>query len=77
MKKLKEQRLKKGFTQSSLAAVSGVPLHLVQSYEQGIRHIDGAKLDTLCSLALALDVQVEDILESTTLREKLKATLKK
>lgn len=76
MKKLQECRLKKGYSQSTLAAVSGVPLYLVKNYEQGTRNIDGAKLDTLCSLALALSVPIFDILESPTLRVKMKAALK-
>lgn len=76
MKKLQEHRLKKGYSQSELSAVSGVPVYLIQSYEQGARSIDRARLDTLCSLALALGVQLYEILESPALRAKMKTVSK-
>ena len=69
---LQKLRIKKGLSQSQLAAKSGVTLRMVQSYEQRDRHIEGAKLDSLCSLALSLDCKIEDILDDKTLIEKFK-----
>ena len=72
--KLKEQRLKAGLSQSQLANASGVKLRTIQQYECGQRSLNGAGLDILCSLALAIGCTVFDILESDELIEKLKNT---
>ena len=70
--RLQDQRKKKGYSQSELSAASGVSLRMIQKYEIGERNIDNAKIETLCDLAIALDVKVYDIVESPSLREKLK-----
>ncbi len=70
--KLQKLRVKKGFSQGSLAAVSGVPIRTIQCYEQQTRPIDGARLDTLCDISLALGCKIEDILESKTLIDKFR-----
>ena len=75
MNKLKEQRQKANLSQSELAAISGVKLRSIQHYESGARDIDGAKLDTLCTLALALNCKVYDILENDQLKIKLQKTM--
>lgn len=71
--KLQQRRIDKGLSQRELAEKSGVPRRAIIGYEQQQRPIDGAKLQTLCSLAIALDCKLEDILESkeliTTLRK--------
>ena len=74
MTKLKEQRTKAKLTQAELAAVSGVKLRTIQHYESGARKLDGANLDTLCTLALALNCKVYDILENDQLKIKLQKT---
>ena len=61
--KLQKMRLKKGYSQSDLAEASGVTKRAIQGYEQGTRAIEGARLDTLCSLCVALECKIEDILE--------------
>ena len=50
---------------------------MIQKYEIGVRNIDGAKLETLCDLAIALDVSISDIVEDETLKTKLKLATKK
>lgn len=68
--KLRRQRVKKGLSQSELAAVSGVPLKTLQRYEQTTLPVNNAKLKTLVALCLALDCKIEDIVESESLLHK-------
>lgn len=68
--RLQKLRVAKGYSQKQLAAVSGVTVRAIQCYEQQTRPIEGARLDTLCSLCFALDCKIEDILENATLIEK-------
>ena len=70
--KLQKLRVEKGLSQTALAAKSGVTRRAIESYEQRIRPIDSARLDTLCRLCFALDCKIEDILESKELIEKFK-----
>lgn len=69
---LLKMRLKRGLSQDSLAKAAGIRSTTIRSYEQKARNIDRAPLDTLCSLSLALDCSIEDILESTDLIKKFK-----
>lgn len=68
--KLQKIRTKKGYSQKQLSVVSGVSLRAIQCYEQRIRDIDGAHFDALCSLCIALDCKIEDIIENEKLIEK-------
>lgn len=70
--KLQEKRIAAGLSQSQLAKLSGVPVGVLQHYEQGTRQIDGAKLETLADLAAALGCKISDILESAELAEKVR-----
>lgn len=70
MTNLQKLRNEKGFSQSQLADLSGVNFRMLQYYEQGAKNIDGAKLETLISLAAALGCSISDILESEELRQK-------
>ena len=72
---LQDQRLKANLSQSELAAVSGIKLRTIQQYENGQRNIDNAKLDTLCTLALACRCSVYDLIEDEQLKVKLKRTV--
>lgn len=72
---LQEQRKKAGLSQSELAAVSGVKLRTIQTYEIGNRDINSARLDTLCKLALAMNCTLYDILTDDQLKIKLKKTV--
>lgn len=70
--KLEKLRVKKGLSQSSLSAITGVTKRAIQCYEQQTRPIDRARLDTLCRLCLALDCKIEDIIEDKELIEKFR-----
>lgn len=72
---LQKIRKSKKMTQKQLSELSGIPLRTLQIYEIGQRNIDGAGLDILCALALALDVHIPDILESEQLKEAFRKTL--
>ena len=72
---LQEIRKAKKMTQKQLSERSGISLRVLQSYEVERRSIDGAGLDVLCALALALDVHIPDILESEQLKEAFRKTL--
>jgi transcriptional regulator with XRE-family HTH domain len=68
--KLRRLRVKKELSQSELADLSGVPLKTLQKYEQGTTPLDGAKLNTICNLCIALNCKIEDIIEDEELIEK-------
>lgn len=72
--KLRRKRVERGLSQSELAYLSGVPLKTLQRYEQNASAINGAKLNTLCSLCLALECKIENIIESDSLIEKYRLT---
>ena len=75
--KLQEIRKKRNLSQAELSAKSGVPASRIRHYEIGYRSIDGASLETLCDLAIALDVPIIDIVEDETLITKIKMAMKK
>ena len=75
--KLQEIRKKRGYSQSELSLLTNISVKTIQKYEIGERNIDGAKLETLCDLAIALDVPISDIVEDETLKTKLKLVTKK
>lgn len=61
--KLKLMRIRKGMKQTELAERSGVPLKCIGNYEQLRRDINRARVDIVYRLALALDCQIEELLE--------------
>ena len=63
MSKLKEVRTASGLSQSGLAEKSGVNVRMIQQYEQGIRDINKAQVETVYQLAEALSCKIEDIIE--------------
>ena len=73
--KLQKKRKETGLSQSKLSEASGVNIRTIQQYENGQRNIDGGRLDILCSLAIAMDCTLYDILESDDLKKKLKSTV--
>ena len=73
--KLQEVRQKRNLSQSQLADLAGVSKQVLQRYEIGYRSIDGADLEKLCDIAIALNCKIYDILESDVLIEKLKKTI--
>lgn len=66
---LSKIRREKGLLQKELADLSGVELRTIQSYEQGIRDINGSELTNILRLASALGCAVSDLLTDETLRE--------
>ena len=69
---LQRERIKKGISQKELAKASGIAVKSIQNYEQHHRSIDGAKLETLCDLSIALDCGIDDIIENEKLKIKYK-----
>ena len=54
MSQMKRQREAAGMTQAQLAALTGINIRMIQHYEQGQKNLDGAHLNTLLRLCLAL-----------------------
>lgn len=73
---LQEMRKKRGYSQSELAAASGVKVRTLQAYESGLNNINQANLTTLCNLAIALDCRITDILTDKELIAKVKLASK-
>ena len=63
---LKYMREAAGYSQSQLAAASGVSLRMIQHYEQGDKSINKASVITVLKLAEALDCDVYDIIDPRT-----------
>lgn len=70
--KLQQLRVEKGLSQSGLAAISGVPIRAIQSYEHKNRSIELAKLETILDLCIALDCKIQDIIEDKDILAKLR-----
>ena len=70
---LHRHRVKRGYSQRELSIKSGVAQKTIQCYEQQTRRIEGAKLETLCNLAGALNCKIEDILEEQAVIQKYKS----
>lgn len=64
---LQTMRLKKGLSQSQLAAETGIPKNTIISYEHGVSNINTAKLETLLKFCIVLDCKLNDILTDTSL----------
>ena len=60
---LKYIRMKYGYTQTALAASSGVSLRSIQMYEQRNKNINKVSADTLYRLAKALGCTMEDLID--------------
>lgn len=58
---LKEMRKKKGYSQATLAQLSGINLRSLQDYEQGHKSLASAKGETLYRLSQVLGYSMEDI----------------
>ena len=58
---LKRARKNAGLTQQEIAQMTGVPLRVIQSYEQGQRSLENASLENVWRLCQAIGCQIEDI----------------
>ena len=63
MSKLRDLRTAQGLSQSELAALSEVNVHMIQKYEQGVKDINKAEAMRLYQLSQALHCKIEDLLE--------------
>lgn len=63
MSNLQRIRRERGFSQSELAARSGVNVRMIQNYEQGKNDINAAEAMTVFLLSQALDCGMRDLLE--------------
>lgn len=64
MSKLKEMRQKANLTQIQLAEKADLSIRTIQSYEQGAKIFDHARLDTILKICLILDCKLIDIIEN-------------
>ena len=69
---LEKVRVFRGLTQRELSIKSGLSIRMIQSFEQSARSIDGTHISNLCALSIALECQIENILEDAKLIEELK-----
>ena len=60
---LQKMRKKRGYSQSQLADKSNVKLPMIQKYEQGVKNINKASVETVLKLANALHCDITDIME--------------
>ncbi|MCR5584877.1 MAG: helix-turn-helix domain-containing protein, partial [Lachnospiraceae bacterium] len=60
---LKQLRKQAHFSQSELAAASGIPVRTIQQYEQRRKDINRASAETVFLLARALNCNVEELME--------------
>lgn len=63
MTKLKRMRQHSGLTQSELAKKVNVNLRTLQYYEQGVKQLDHARIDTILKICLELGCDISDIME--------------
>lgn len=72
MTKLQNLRKLNNLSQNDLAVKSGISKRTIQHYEIRQSPIDGAGLDKLVPLAIALNCKISDMLENETLIEQCK-----
>ena len=63
MTNLKTKRLSCGLSQSELAKITGISVRTIQQYEQRVKAINAAKVETVMALAQAMTCSVNDIME--------------
>ena len=59
---LKKQRELAGMSQSELAGKSGTSLRTLQAYEQGVKDIRKAQVETVIKLAKGVGCEIDDII---------------
>lgn len=67
MTKLQDARLKRGMTQKQLAKQAGINFRMLQNYEQGVKLIDNARLETILKICLALNCKMGEVIEQDSL----------
>lgn len=66
---LKKQRIRRGYTQEELSALSNVNIKSIASYEQSPDKLASASASTVYKLALSLGCEIEDILNKEDIKE--------
>lgn len=69
---LERVRTFRGLSQQELSSKSGISIRMIQSFEQLSRNIYGTHISNLCALSLALECQIENLLQDTKLVDDLK-----
>lgn len=69
--KLQNARKAKGLTQKELAEKTGVSLRTLQHYEQGSKDLNTAAAITVYTIAIALGLTVEELLDFDKVRNEL------
>ena len=69
---LQERRIELGLTQQSLSEKSGVPVPVIRGFEQGVRSVNRAQIDTLVNLCYALELRLSEVLTDGSLQKKCK-----
>ena len=67
MTKLQDARLKRGMTQKQLAEQAGINFRMLQNYEQGVKLIDNARLETILKICLVLNCKMGEVIEQDSL----------
>lgn len=65
--KLKKARISKGYTQESLAELSGVNIKSIAAYEQSPEKLSNASVSTIMKLCDSLGVDIEDVINKDTI----------
>ncbi len=65
--KLQDARLKRGMTQKQLAEQAGINFRMLQNYEQGVKLIDNARLETILKICLVLNCKMGEVIEQDSL----------
>jgi transcriptional regulator with XRE-family HTH domain len=65
--KLKKARICKGYTQESLAELSGVNIKSIAAYEQNPNKLLNASMSTVLKLSDCLGVDIDDIINKEAL----------
>lgn len=68
MTRLMDIRKERGLTRADLSVLTGIPIRSLEGLEQGLRQISGASLDTVCTLAEALQVHPADLVDDPKAR---------
>jgi transcriptional regulator with XRE-family HTH domain len=64
MTKLQSYRLQANLTQKQLSEQTGVKIGMIQKYEQRVKNINAAEVETVLKLANALHCNITDLLEN-------------
>lgn len=75
--KLRQLRVKQGYSQRELAELTGISLSAIQKYDQRILDIDKADFDTLLKFSEVLKCPLHEIIENAERLKQLERSKKK